>query len=68
MKARNAEPAFLFKALSDPTRLRLLNLLGCGETAIRFCPPLCISPEQIETALRILDEVVVAATREPLVA
>ena len=34
MRARNAEPAFLFKALSDPTRLRLLNLLGCGETCV----------------------------------
>jgi 4-aminobutyrate aminotransferase len=45
-----------------------LLLLGCGETAIRFCPPLCISAEQIDTALRILEEVVVAGTREPLVA
>jgi ArsR family transcriptional regulator len=30
----NAEPAFLFKTLSDPTRLRLLNLLACGETCV----------------------------------
>lgn len=28
------EPAFLFKTLSDPTRLRLLNLLACGETCV----------------------------------
>jgi 4-aminobutyrate aminotransferase len=34
-----------------------LLLLGCGEAAIRFCPPLCITAEQIDTALRILDEV-----------
>jgi ArsR family transcriptional regulator len=27
-------PARLFKTLSDPTRLRLLNLLGCGETCV----------------------------------
>src|SRR2546427_12811677 len=27
-------PAFLFKTLSDPTRLRLLNLLACGETCV----------------------------------
>src|SRR6266704_6978775 len=26
--------AFLFKALADPTRLRLLNLLACGETCV----------------------------------
>jgi ArsR family transcriptional regulator, arsenate/arsenite/antimonite-responsive transcriptional repressor len=27
-------PAQLFKTLSDPTRLRLLNLLACGETCV----------------------------------
>ena len=37
--------------------LRGLLLLGCGETAIRFCPPLCISAAQVETALNILDGV-----------
>jgi 4-aminobutyrate aminotransferase len=31
-----------------------LLLLGCGENGIRFCPPLCITAEQIETAVRIL--------------
>lgn len=36
---------------------RGLLLLGCGETAIRFCPPLCISAAQVDTALAILDEV-----------
>lgn len=34
---------------------RGLLLLGCGETAIRFCPPLCVSEAQVEMALRILD-------------
>jgi ArsR family transcriptional regulator, arsenate/arsenite/antimonite-responsive transcriptional repressor len=28
------KPPTLFKTLSDPTRLRLLNLLGCGETCV----------------------------------
>jgi ArsR family transcriptional regulator, arsenate/arsenite/antimonite-responsive transcriptional repressor len=31
---RNGEPTALFKTLSDPTRLRLLNLLACGETCV----------------------------------
>jgi 4-aminobutyrate aminotransferase len=31
-----------------------LLLLGAGESAIRFCPPLCITAEQIDTVLRIL--------------
>lgn len=34
-----------------------LLLLGCGESALRFCPPLCINAEQVETALRILGAV-----------
>ncbi len=33
-----------------------LLLLGCGEGAIRFCPPLCVSAGQVETALRIVSE------------
>lgn len=36
---------------------RGLLLLGCGETAIRFCPPLCVTAEQVETCLAILDGV-----------
>jgi 4-aminobutyrate aminotransferase len=34
-----------------------LLLLGCGESAVRFCPPLCISAEQVETAICIVDTV-----------
>jgi 4-aminobutyrate aminotransferase len=34
-----------------------LLLLGCGESAIRFCPPLCISKEQVDTAIEILSGV-----------
>jgi 4-aminobutyrate aminotransferase len=36
---------------------RGLLLLGCGETAIRFCPPLCVTAAQVETCLRVLDGV-----------
>ena len=31
-----------------------LLLLGAGEAAIRFCPPLCISEAQVDKALEIL--------------
>ena len=37
---------------------RGLLLLGCGESAIRFCPPLCVSAAQVETALAILGGVI----------
>ncbi len=36
---------------------RGLLLLGCGETALRFCPPLCITADQVETCLHILDAI-----------
>jgi 4-aminobutyrate aminotransferase len=39
-----------------------LLLLSCGENGIRFCPPLCITAAQIETGLRLLDEVISACT------
>ena len=34
-----------------------LLLLGCGESTVRFCPPLVVDADQIETAVRIVDEV-----------
>jgi 4-aminobutyrate aminotransferase len=35
---------------------RGLLLLGCGKSAIRFCPPLCITEHEIGTALHLLRE------------
>jgi len=35
---------------------RGLLLIGCGERAIRFCPPLCVTADQIELGLRIFSE------------
>ena len=32
-----------------------LVLLGCGESTIRFCPALVVTPEQVDTAMAILD-------------
>ncbi len=37
---------------------RGLLLVGCGKAAVRFCPALCVTAEQIETALTIFAEVV----------
>jgi len=44
---------------------RGLLLLGCGETALRFCPPLCVTAGQVETCLRILGEVLAGVGRQP---
>jgi 4-aminobutyrate aminotransferase len=43
-----------------------LLLLGAGEAAIRFCPPLCISAAQVDTALSILAAVLAARQAEAL--
>jgi 4-aminobutyrate aminotransferase len=32
-------------------------LLGCGESTIRFCPPLCITKDEAATGMKILGEV-----------
>ena len=39
-----------------------LLLLGCGESAIRFSPPLVISRAQIDRAVEIFETAVDAAT------
>jgi 4-aminobutyrate aminotransferase len=36
---------------------RGLLLLGCGESAIRFCPPLCVTADQVDSALRIIGSI-----------
>jgi 4-aminobutyrate aminotransferase len=50
------DPALRDEVVQTAFRKGLL-LLGAGESAIRFCPPLCISAEQVETALEILAQV-----------
>jgi 4-aminobutyrate aminotransferase len=49
---------------------RGLLLLGCGDSAVRFCPPLCITAAQIDVALailgRVLDEVLAARKPEAM--
>ena len=59
--ARTAAPEATYAALRDDLVQaafhRGLLLLGCGESAIRFCPPLCITAEQVERALEILSGV-----------
>jgi 4-aminobutyrate aminotransferase len=40
---------------------RGLLLLGCGQAGIRFCPGLCVSAPQVETALELFAAAVAAA-------
>lgn len=43
---------------------RGLLLLGCGTAGIRFCPALCVTREQVKTALKIFREACTAAAEE----
>jgi 4-aminobutyrate aminotransferase len=36
---------------------RGLLMLGCGSSTLRFCPPLVVTREEVDTAVRIIDEV-----------
>lgn len=44
---------------------RGLLLLGCGESSIRFCPPLMITPQHVDCALNILEDCLRAVSRSP---
>jgi 4-aminobutyrate aminotransferase len=50
------DPVMRDEVVQDAFRKGLL-LLGCGESALRFCPPLCVTAAQVDTALRLLAEV-----------
>jgi 4-aminobutyrate aminotransferase len=40
-----------------------LLVLGSGDTTLRLCPPLMIDEEQVDCAVRILDECISEAER-----
>jgi 4-aminobutyrate aminotransferase len=41
-----------------------LILLGCGKSTIRLAPPLCVTREEVDEALEILDEVIMISEGE----
>jgi 4-aminobutyrate aminotransferase len=47
---------------------RGLMVLGCGETALRLCPPLVIKEEEATVALDILEEVLTIVEKEAALA
>ncbi|MCT7976316.1 acetyl ornithine aminotransferase family protein [Laspinema olomoucense] len=53
-KSGGFDPSLRDRAIDEAFYHGLL-LLGCGKSAIRFCPPLVVDAEQIQVALEILD-------------
>jgi 4-aminobutyrate aminotransferase len=39
-----------------------LLLLSCGQSTMRFCPPLIVTPEETQTAVEIFDAAVASAS------
>ena len=44
---------------------RGLLLLGCGDNTLRFCPPLVVSKDEVDTCLGIFEEVVAEVEARP---
>jgi 4-aminobutyrate aminotransferase len=65
MTAADVPSAGVREKVIDGCFRRGLLLLGCGESAIRFCPALCVTAEQVLACLRILGEVLVETAEEP---
>lgn len=63
---RSPNPHLRHEIIQAAFRKGLL-LLGCGESAVRFCPPLCITAEQVTTALSVLQEVLSEVHEQSLV-
>jgi 4-aminobutyrate aminotransferase len=57
---REPAPDLRERVLQEAFRRGLL-LLGCGKSTIRLAPPLTIDAEDVEIAVRLLDEAIVAA-------
>jgi 4-aminobutyrate aminotransferase len=66
--ARAGEAKSLDPQLRDHVMRRCfengLLLLGCGESTLRFCPPLIVGRGEIDTAVEIFEQVVAEAANE----
>mgnify|MGYP006280972825 CR=1 FL=1 len=58
-QSRTAMPAFRNQLVQECFKRGLL-VLGCGESAIRFCPALTVSQQQISTAISIVRDAIKA--------
>jgi 4-aminobutyrate aminotransferase len=56
-RSRDPDPPLRDRIVNEAFSRGLL-LLGCGETGIRFTPPLCINRVQLEIGLDVFDEAV----------
>ena len=63
----NKEPAEELRDLIvDNAFRRGLLLLGCGKSTIRFTPPLMVTKDQVDEALSIFEDALIASEKEAL--
>ena len=62
-RSREADPQRRDAIVQAAFREGLL-LLGCGESTVRFCPPLVVTAEQVVAAVGILDHVLQATAAD----
>jgi len=55
-QTKEPAPAERERLVQEAFRRGLL-LLGCGESTVRFCPPLVVTQAEVDTAVSILDDV-----------
>ena len=61
-ESRRADPETRNRVVKECFKRGLL-VLGCGESAVRFCPALTISEKQIDVAIDIFRKAVKAAVK-----
>lgn len=65
MDKQTKEPAEKIRDLVvDNAFLRGLLLLGCGKNVIRIAPPLCVTRNEVDEALSIIEEAVTLSEKE----
>jgi 4-aminobutyrate aminotransferase len=65
--AETKEPADELRDLVVENAFRRgLLLLGCGKSTIRFAPPLVVSRQEIDQAMEIFEEAIIASEKEVL--
>ena len=43
---------------------RGLLMLGCGDSTVRFAPPLCVTRDEVDEALMIFEDAIIACIQE----
>jgi acetylornithine/N-succinyldiaminopimelate aminotransferase len=63
LRAVPLKPGYEPRVVLAAVRERGVLLITAGDTAIRFCPPLTVTEEQLDEGVRVLDEALTAVRR-----